>query len=154
MISAKRAAIFSLLLLSACFSSGDSGQIVFQKGSQSKQKQKIGWLEKQKEIAEKNKKNAEEEVERLATEIHQAKLTLIRKLIDQYEIQIADFLSQPQKNARLFQLEISHLFLEEREILHQIIQEGPSPSAFEAQVELDRILRMITELSEQQEKLK
>lgn len=138
-----------LLFLTACFAaSTDDIQEPLYTLSPTKQKQRIGWLEKKLEIAEREKKKAEDEVERLSAEIHQAQLALIRKQLDDYEKQIGDLHANPQKYPHLLQVEMASLFIQEREALHQIIQDGPSPSAFEAQVELDRILRMITELSE------
>jgi hypothetical protein len=83
--------------------------------------------------AEKVQKKAESEVEKIASEIHRAELALIHRQIDDYE--------RAGKK-------IPHFFLEEREILYRIIQNGPSAAAFEAQVELDRILRIITQLGD------
>ena len=112
-----------------------------------KQKQKIALLQKKLEHAEKEQKRAEEEVERLNDEVHEAQLVLVRKQVASAEEQIKKLQSDPRKYAQLIQLEASTLFLKEREMLHELIQTGPSPSAFEAQVVLDRILGMITELS-------
>lgn len=113
-----------------------------------KQQQKVTVLQKKLEAAELEQKKAEEEVERLLKEVSDAQLALIRKRVDSYEQQIQKLQTDPQKYAQLLQLESSTLFLKEREMLHQMIQTGPSPSAFEAQVVLDRILRMITEISD------
>ncbi len=124
--------ILSLLLLAACFSSSSDAPIA-QAPNPRKQRQKIALLEKRLEAAEKQQQKALTEVERIAAEINQAKLALIRRQVDKFQ----------EKEAKA-----PSLFLEEREALYRIIQEGPSPSAFEAQVELDRILRIITELSD------
>ncbi len=122
-----------LLFLSCCFSSHE--QFVVQNISPKKQKQKIANLQKKLQIAEKEQKKLESDVERLAREIDEAQIALIRRQLDDYEM----------RNDK-----ISKLFVEEREALYRMIQSGPSPSAFEAQVELDRILRMITELSDEE----
>ncbi len=122
--------ILLLLLLSSCFHTSDFP--VVQGLSAKKQKQKIVVLQKKLESAEKEQKKVQNEVEKLASEIHEAQLALIRRQVDEAE----------RKKA-------PSLFLEERETLYQMIQSGPSPSAFEAQVELDRILRIITEFSDE-----
>lgn len=121
-----------LLIFTGCFQGPE--QLLVQGPSAKKQKLKIAVLQKKLEQAEKEQQKALTEVERLAAEIEQAKLALIRKQIDKYEHKTEKAVS---------------LFLEEREALYQMIQTGPSPSAFEAQVELDRILRLITELSDE-----
>jgi len=113
-----------------------------------KQKLKIALLEKKLQAAEREKTEADLEVERLAKEIHEAQLALVRKQIDEFEKKIEEVQADPLKNAELFRLEASLLFMQEREMLHDMIQTGPSPSAFAAQVELDRILRLITEIGE------
>jgi len=138
-----------LIFLTACArtSSSDDEEPALHTLSPTKQKQKIGWLEKKLEIALREKKKAEIEVERLSSEIHKVQLIFIRKQLDETEKQIAEL----QKYPHLLKIEIGNLFIQEREALHQIIKDGPSPCAFEAQVELDRILRTITELSEKRE---
>jgi hypothetical protein len=139
---------FSLLSLSGCFSSSDrfgQEQPIVSTPRVRKESQKITNLQKKLELALQAEKRAKSEVERLDLEIHQTELALIRKCVDEYQKQISHFQMEPQK---LAQLEASGLFSKERETLHKIIQDGPTPSSFEAQVELDRILRMITEISD------
>ena len=147
-----RISIVALFILTQCMMGRAPGvgddQAVVQTLPATKQKQKIALLQKKLEVAEKAQKKAEDEVERLAKEVHLAQLSLIRKQVASYEEQIHKLQSDPQKYAQLLQIESSTLFLKEREMLHQMIQTGPSPSAFEAQVVLDRILRMITEISD------
>ncbi len=123
------------LFLTACFSGPELA--VVQGVSPKKQKQKINLLQKKLETAEKEEKKAKEEVEKLAFEINDAQLALIRKQVDLYE----------KKKEK-----VTPLFLEEREALYQMIQSGPSSSAFQAQLELDRILRVITEHSDERGK--
>ncbi len=139
---------FILLLLTSCsgFMSFGDGQPIVKELSSKKQKQKIEQLEKKREIAQKSQRNAEEEITHLNKEIHQAQLALIRKRVDEIEKQIQQIESDPQKYAYLLQMEISALFLQERELLHKMIQK--EPSSLEAQMELDRILRVITEFSD------
>lgn len=127
-----RAPVLFLLLLTACFSAPE--QMVAQGASAKKQKQRISTLQKKLELAEKERLKVQSEVEQLALEIDRAQLALIRKQLDKYE----------QKKEKT-----PSLFLEEREVLYRMIQSGASPSSFEAQVELDRILRIITALSDE-----
>jgi hypothetical protein len=137
-------------LLSGCWANrapGGDDQAIVHSVPAVKQKQKIAFLQKKLDFAEKEKIKADKEVERLSQEVHEAQLALIRKQVGGVEEQIRKLQADPQKYAQLLQYEASALFLKEREILHQLIQTGPSPSAFEAQVVLDRILRMITDLS-------
>lgn len=125
-------AYIPLLFLTSCFTHS-LDQPIAQGPSPKKQKQKIIALQKKLEQAEKEQLKVQSEVEKLSAEINEAQLSLIRRQIDQYERKAH---KTPQ------------LFLDEREALYQMIQTGPSPAAFEAQVELDRILRLITELSD------
>lgn len=125
----------ALLFLSSCFTAGEP--LLVQGPSPKKQKQKIAVLQKRLESAEKEQKKIETDVERLSTEINEAELALIRRQLDDHE-------RRAEKAPTLF--------MEEREALYRMIESGPSPAAFEAQVELDRILRLITELSEGEEK--
>lgn len=127
----KRYIVF-LIFLTACFSNPELA--VVQGPSPKKQKQKIAVLQKKLELAEREQKKVQSEVEKLAFEIDEVQLSLIRRQVDDYE----------KKSDKM-----PHLFLDEREALYRMIQTGPSPSAFEAQVELDRILRLITELSDE-----
>lgn len=89
------------------------------------QREKITHLQKKLELAQIDIKN-------LRREIDYAKLVLIRKQIDEYE---------------RTEVKPSPFFMEEREALYELIQAGH----LEAQNELDRILRMITELSDGEE---
>jgi hypothetical protein len=102
-----------------------------------KQKQKIVALQKKLDAAEKEQRKAELEVDRLSTEIHKAQLNLVRKQVDEWE-----------KLIRQGKPIHPDSFSPERELLHRMIQDGPSPSSFDAQIELDRVLRLITELSD------
>jgi len=122
-----------IILLTSCFNMSE--QMIVQGPSPKMQKQKIAVLQKKLESAEKAQKKIENSVEKLSFEIDEAQLALIRRQLDDHEIN---------------ELKNTTLFAEERESLYKMIESGPSPSACEAQVVLDRILRMITELSDEE----
>lgn len=132
--------LFILLLMTSCFAIPDSLPVA-QNLSAKKQKQKIVHLQKKLELAEKEREKAGEEVEKLSDQVQKAKLALIRRQLDDFEKQMH------QKSEQLLQVEASTLFGVERESLHEMIQNS-SPLSFEAQEELNRILRIITELSD------
>jgi len=123
--------ISTLSILSACFSTAEP--LLVQGPIVKKQKQKVSNLRKKLEATEEEKEGVEKKIERLQREIDEAELALIKRQIDEYE-------RHPYK-------EIS-LFIEEREALYRLIQTGDSSQSKDAQVELDRILRIITELSD------
>jgi t-SNARE complex subunit (syntaxin) len=120
-----------LLLLAGCVHLQDTTVATL---SAKKQRQKIASLQKKLNIAEKEQRAAQSEVDKLLIEIEEAQVALIRRQIDDYE----------KRAEKQFPI-----FLEEREALYQIIQAGPGPAAFQAQAELDRILRLITDRSEE-----
>ncbi len=105
-----------------------------------KQKQKIVLLQKKLQIAEKEQQKLKVKIERLSDEMREVEIAYMRKQIDQLEEIIR---KQPSKKA---DIDASELFLEEREKLHKMIQK--SESTYEAQIVLDRILQLITELSD------
>lgn len=108
-----------------------------------KQKQKIALLQKKLQLAEREQRKIRAQVERLSDEMREVELAYIRKKIDDHEELIR---KHPSKKA---DFDSTDLFVDEREKLHQMIQN--SESIFEAQVVLDRILQLITELSDQTE---
>lgn len=116
--------------------------------SPAKQRQRIAYLQKKLELAEREQTKAQEETEALQTELARAQLALIRRQVEGFENQLRSWQADPQKYYKILQIEPSVLFLKERETLHALIQSGPSPASSEAQVTLDRILRMITELGD------
>lgn len=125
--------IVGCLFLTGCMNNGfhlGESQNVVQTMPLTKQKQRIAILQKKLEIAQRNLKVASEGVEQLASEIQQSQLTLVEKQIDMFQ----------QGQSRTFAGRDP--FLKEREMLQQILQEGPSPEAFEAQVVLDRMQRL------------
>lgn len=88
-------------------------------------------LEQKLEVAKSEKNRAKEDIKKLIQEIDETKIALIRHQINDYE-------KKKEKP--------STLFAEEREVLYQLIQSGRA----DAQVELDRILSIITELSDEE----
>lgn len=105
-----------------------------------KQRQRVTLLQKKLQMAEKEQKKIETEVEWLNEELALAKLTLISKLVDEFEVGVR------QNPKKWNGAQTGHLFLKERESLYELIQ--TSSYSFEAQMVLDKILQLITELSE------
>jgi len=131
--------LLSLLLLCGCSQEMDSyGNAV----SQKRQKQKLIVLQKKIETAEREQIKVQEDVAALKEGLRQSELEMIRKTVEDCEFRLA----RHQKDSH-----VAELFLEEREILHRMIQSGSAPTSFEAQVVLDQILRIITNLSEHEE---
>lgn len=143
------------LALTGCIASQGlhigEGQEIVQSLPVTKQKQRIALLQKKLERAEKHLKDAQEYVEQLNGELHMSQLALIERQIENYEKQAAKAVIEPRRKSIEESEEENGLFLKEREMLQQMMQNGPSPEAFEAQVVLDRILRVITELKEERE---
>lgn len=114
----------------------------------SKQKQRIAVLQKKLEHAKKNLQTAQEIVDQLNVDLYQSQLVLISKQIENYEKTAKKIPSDSAFQRMLVQKDDSSLFIRERETLQQMLENGPSPEAFEAQIILDRILRAITESKE------
>jgi hypothetical protein len=110
-----------------------------------KQRQRITLLQKKLQMAEKEQKKIETEVEWLGEEISLAKLTLISKMVDDWEVEVKQ---NPKKWSGV---QSGELFFKEREALHELIQK--SSYSFEAQMVLDKILQIITELSDDSRKM-
>ncbi len=128
-----------LLLLTACSQTpkDDYGVAV----SQKRQKQKLTVLQKKLGFAEKLQTKIQDEVDKLKEEMSQAELAMIRAAVEEREAKLARYQHDEQDH-------IASLFLNEREALHRMVQSGSAPTSFQAQVVLDQILRMITNLSE------
>ena len=113
-----------------------------------KQKLRISNLQRKLETAEADRIKAADEVERLRREIEVAQIELIQFRVNDFE----DDLIKHQWDRNFVVKKVpngpSSLFYRERELLHEMIRSGPSPSSFEAQIVLDQILRMITTLSD------
>jgi hypothetical protein len=152
----RKLGVFICALLTSCMTEGSfhlgEGTDVVQTMSVSKQKQRISLLQKKLEYAERGLKEAQDEVEELNTELHESQLALIAKQIENYEHQLRKTQENPsRKFMGRMQEDKGAPFLKERELLQEMMENGPSPQAFEAQVVLDRILRMITELKDVEE---
>jgi len=130
---------FALLLLTSCTGSylEDSSQEM----PLTKQRQRVAFLQKKLQMAEKEQKKMTEELERLSEEVTLAKLSLISRLVSECEQEI---LHNPKKWSGV---PTESLFLKERESLYEMIQ--TSSYSFEAQMVLDKILQIITELSDE-----
>jgi len=103
-----------------------------------KQKQKIIFLHRKLEIAEKEQKKINNYVERLSDEVKDAELAYIRNQIDAYEEFTRSIPSKRNDFAR------NRFFFNEREKLRKMIESGNS--TFEAQAILDRILQLSVNL--------
>lgn len=89
-------------------------------------------LQKKLQSAEKERQRASQKVALLQQEVQKNRLAIIKRQLDAYEKQIV-------KSS-------INLFEKEREQLHEMIES--SPFAQEAQEQLDRILRLITEATD------
>lgn len=136
------------IFLGGCSSGGifdvDVSHCFTQNLSTSKQKQRIAYLEKKLEIAERDLQKTQDEVDLIQIELSRSQLALIEKQIDQYEKEQKEGPGFLSKNT-LFQKEQLSPFLKEREVLQKMLENGPSPESFEAQSVLDKLLRVITE---------
>ena len=126
----------------------EEGQPIVRQLSESKQKQRIASLQKKLQSAEEAELQAELWVKQLKKEIQTAKLALIRKQVDAYERQLQNSETGSLKED-LFMKNRETLFMKEREELYVLIQSDADPNAIAL---LDRILRLITELSDDREK--
>ena len=140
--------LFFLLFLTGC-TLPSAGSDLLVKLSPTKQKQKIAFLQKKLDFAEKEQKKVAEEIDFLHEEIKQAELAFVRRIVFETEEKLRKFEENPLNRSKFTESQISHLFLEEREILHRMIQAGPTPASLEAQGVLDQILRLITSLSDE-----
>lgn len=133
--------LFSLLLLSSCLSTSILPGSEFLFGTSpppgAKEKERIVALHKKLKGAEKERVRTADEIAKLQEEVRQTQLALVQRRIEEYEKKGISWRERP-----------SSLFLEERQLLHEIIQAGPSPSSLEAEIVLDQILRIITDCSD------
>jgi hypothetical protein len=120
--------------------------------SPTKQKQKIAFLQKKIDRAEKEQKKIEETIELLQEEMQQAELILVRRMVLETEEKLRKFEEDSTNRSKYTDHEISNLFLEEREVLYRMIQSEPTPASFEAQAVLDQILGLITTLADGRKK--
>lgn len=97
-------------------------------------------------MAEKEREKVSEEVEQLRREMEIAQLNLIRRQLDDFDREIRKDGDIQFFLRKRLSGDLSSLFSSERELLHKLIQSGPSPTSFEAQVVLDQLLEQITRL--------
>ena len=107
-------------------------------------------LQRKLDVAEGERQRVLDEVDTLQSEIQEARIAFVAKQLDLYERQVAKFAKDPEKYGEFLQTEASLLFLKEREMLHEMIRSGSPTASFEAQQMLDRILRLITDLNDEQ----
>ncbi len=108
-------------------------------------------LQRKLDAAEGEKRRALVQVDSIQSEIQEAQIALVEKRVDLYEKQFAKLAKDPEKYGEFLQTEASFLFLKEREMLHEMIRSDSPTVSFEAQQILNRILRLITELNDEQQ---
>lgn len=138
------------LCLSGCMSNNSllslDNQDNIQNLSISRQKQRISLLQKKLQNAQKDLCDAQELVSVLSKELQASRLALIARQIENYEQQVEKAQSFAQKNNLIkFSQDQNLLFIKERELLEEMMENGPSPESSQAQIVLDKVLRLITE---------
>lgn len=114
--------------------------------SVSRQKQRISLLQKKLQNAQKDLFEAQELVSVLSKELQASQLALIARQIENYEQQVEKAQIFAQKNNYTkFSHDQNVLFIKERELLEEMMENGPSPESSQAQIVLDKVLRLITE---------
>ena len=146
MISCK---LILLLLFTSCTSYSGLSEWG-QRTPARKEELKLLALQRKLDVAEGERQRALDEVDGLRSEIQEAQIAFVAKQLDLYERQLAKILTDPKRYEEFLQTEASLLFVKEREMLHEMIRSGSPTASFEAQGILDRILRLITELNDEQ----
>ena len=108
-----------------------------------KQKHKAALLQKKLAVAERKLQETQEETDRLRQALCEAELNAIETDLDQLE---QKWQTSPEQLATSLRGEAPSLFLEERQMLHTIID--LDQSSMRAQFLLDRFLQLITQLSD------
>ena len=141
----KRIAISLLFILASCTAKqqGNTQAAFFHPQVNHKLKGKAAVLQKKLSNAERALLEDQSAIERLRSQVCDAELNAIESQIDNLE---QKWRSDPQKIAQSLKREVSVLLLEERETLNRIIQNGPEVRR--SQVLLDRILQLITQVSD------
>lgn len=119
-------------LLTSCVTLTDGERFL----GAAKQKQRVNFLQKKLDAAEIEKNDMEERIVQMQEELWATELEVVKRQVDKGMRRIP-------KNA-----DVAALFWEERETLYRLTRNASPSVAFEAEVELDRILRLITELSD------
>lgn len=125
------------LILVGCTSTQHMASL--QEMSPRKMKQKISLLEKKLRRVRDEDEKTKSEISELIQEIYLTQLTLIENEVAESEKKLDRFYRP---------IDTAALFLKEREILHEIIQQGTLSMTQHAEALLDRILRIITVLSD------
>ncbi len=115
----------------------------FLSGSDRKQKQKVIVLQKKLEMAERSLAKSKADVEDLRSLLYDAQLDSIETRLEVLE---RKWQTDPVALSQALYMETARLFLEEREILYQILQAGVS--IHRAQSLIDRILQLITQIND------
>lgn len=136
--------ILPCLMLASCTAakSQPASVSVYTAGSQ-KLKQKAVVLQKKLEKAKRTLSEEEQAIDKLRSQLCDAELNAIESKVDVFE---KKWKSDPSRLMQSPRHDISNLFIEDREILTRIIQVGPD--TMRAQILLDRILQMITQISD------
>ena len=144
----KTVLIFSLFL-TGCLSNNNllslDNQDNVQNLSVSRQKQRITLLQKKLQIAQKDLEEAQEQVSVLSKELQASQLALISRQIETYEQQAEKSQGLSFRNSFKISQDSNGLFIKEREMLEEMMESGPSPESSQAQIVLDKVLRLITE---------
>jgi hypothetical protein len=131
------------LFLSACSAKQQpSTSTVFHAKADGKLKQKAVLLHKKMEAAQRTLTEDQRAIDRLREQLCDAELNAIESKIESLENQ---WRSHPQRLIGQHR-DISYLFLDERETLNRIIRMGPD--SLRAQSLLDRVLQLITQVSD------
>ena len=108
-----------------------------------KHKHKAALLQKKLAAAERKLQETQEETQRIRSALCEAELNAIEIDLEHLE---KKWQTNPEQLLATLQQEAPHLFLEERQMLHTIID--LDESSLRAQLLLDRFLQLITQLSE------
>jgi hypothetical protein len=136
--------VFFVFFFSACSYQVDlQNAFSVQSSVDRKQKQKVVFLQKKLIAAEREFLREQEEVEALRSALCDAQLSLIESELERLEDR---WRSNPAQLTCALFCDAPTLLFEEREQLYRIIQAGPDVPR--AQNLLDRILQMITQVSD------
>lgn len=100
-------------------------------------------LQKKLEKAKRTLSEEEQAIDKLRSQLCDAELNAIESKVDVFE---KKWKSDPARLMQAPRRDIANLFIEDREVLTRIIQVGPD--TMRAQVLLDRILQLITQMSD------
>jgi hypothetical protein len=118
-------------------------QPVFQPHADPRLKQKAIVLQKKLDKAQHTLSENQQTLDRLRSQLCEAELNAIESSIESFE---SRWRSDPQKLMQSLRRDVPNLFLDERESLSRIIRSGPDSAR--AQDLLDRVLQLITQLSD------